>query len=230
MLIESHYSLRFVYKQCSTNTAVYFLKQKLRMNNFLLIGIGLLVIVGIFFLVTGSPDDSAVTQQDTNTPNTVPDPSDTGAMASPASEDEAMSSNSIVGVAANTDVVSTLVTAVTAADLVTTLQSGGPFTVFAPVNEAFAALPAGTVETLLQPENQADLQAVLTYHVVPGNVMAADLSDGMTVTTVQGEELTIGVQDGTVTINGNATVVAADVEASNGVIHLIDAVLLPPSQ
>ena len=119
----------------------------------------------------------------------------------------------------------TLVAAVQAAGVVDTLKGDGPFTVFAPTDEAFAALPNGTVETLLLPENKDQLVAVLTYHVVPGKVMSTDLSDGMTATTVQGGDVTIGTTDG-VTVNG-ANVVAADVAASNGVIHVIDAVILP---
>ncbi|MEL7012986.1 MAG: fasciclin domain-containing protein [Pseudomonadota bacterium] len=119
----------------------------------------------------------------------------------------------------------TLVAAVQAAGLVDTLKGEGPFTVFAPTDEAFAALPKGTVDTLLQPENKDQLVAILTYHVLPGKVMSTDLSDGMTATTVQGGDVTIGTEGG-VTVNG-ANVVAADVEASNGVIHVIDAVILP---
>lgn len=122
----------------------------------------------------------------------------------------------------------TLVAAVQAAGLEETLRGPGPFTVFAPTDEAFAALPEGTVETLLMPENQDQLIAVLTYHVVPGEVMAADAA-GATVelATVEGSNVTVdGTGDG-VTING-ANVVAADVDADNGVIHVIDAVILPP--
>ena len=117
----------------------------------------------------------------------------------------------------------TLVAAVTAADLEDTLKGEGPFTVFAPTDDAFALLPEGTVPTLL--ENIPQLTSVLTYHVVPGEVMAADLTDGMTVTTVQGDTLTIGTTDG-VTVN-DVNVIEADIEASNGVIHVIDGVLLP---
>lgn len=131
----------------------------------------------------------------------------------------------IVSLAVQTDILSTLVAAVQAADLVEVLQSEGPFTVFAPTNEAFAALPEGTVESLLLEENRDMLIAILTYHVVPGKVMSTDLSDGMSAETVQGGDVTIGVGDG-VTVNG-ANVVMADVEASNGVVHIIDAVILP---
>jgi uncharacterized surface protein with fasciclin (FAS1) repeats len=136
----------------------------------------------------------------------------------------------IVATASATPELSTLVAAVAAAELVETLQGAGPFTVFAPVNDAFAGLPAGTVENLLKPENKADLQGILTYHVVPGAVKAADLTDGMVVTTVNGKTITINVSDAGVSINGGAKVTMADIETSNGVVHVIDAVLLPASE
>lgn len=134
-------------------------------------------------------------------------------------------SKDIVDTAVAAGSFGTLVAAVQAAGLVDTLKGEGPFTVFAPTDEAFAALPKGTVDSLLQPENKDQLVAILTYHVVPGKVMSTDLSDGMTATTVQGSDVTIGTEGG-VTVNG-ANVVAPDVEASNGVIHVIDAVILP---
>lgn len=120
----------------------------------------------------------------------------------------------------------TLVAAVQAADLVDTLKSEGPFTVFAPTDEAFAALPEGTVENLLKPENKDQLIAVLTYHVIPGAVMSGDIAGKkLEVATVQGSELSI---DATMGVKvDNATVVSADIETSNGVIHVIDQVLLP---
>ncbi|MFV1874851.1 fasciclin domain-containing protein [Nioella sp.] len=132
----------------------------------------------------------------------------------------------IVDTAVGAGTFNTLVAAVQAAGLEETLRGEGPFTVFAPTDEAFAALPEGTVETLLMEENLDQLVAILTYHVVPGAVMSGDLSDGMMATTVQGGEIEIGTMGG-VTVNG-ANVVAADIEASNGVIHVIDAVILPP--
>ena len=132
----------------------------------------------------------------------------------------------IVDTAVNAGTFETLVAAVTAADLAETLKGDGPFTVFAPTDEAFAALPEGTVETLLKPENKDQLVAVLTYHVVPGKVMSTDLSDDMTATTVQGSDITIDLDNG-VEVN-EAKVVTADIETSNGVIHVIDAVILPP--
>lgn len=120
----------------------------------------------------------------------------------------------------------TLVAAVTAADLVATLSGPGPFTVFAPVDAAFAALPAGTVESLVSPENKGKLTGILTYHVVAGKVLSSDLSDGMKAKTVNGAEITITIAEGKVKVNG-AQVVLADVATSNGVIHVIDGVLLP---
>ncbi|WP_300032468.1 fasciclin domain-containing protein [uncultured Roseobacter sp.] len=132
----------------------------------------------------------------------------------------------IVDTAVNAGTFETLVAAVSAADLVDTLKSEGPFTVFAPTDEAFAALPEGTVETLLKPENKDQLIAILTYHVVPGKVMSTDLTDDMTAATVQGSEITIDLDNG-VMIN-DATVTSADIETSNGVIHVIDSVILPP--
>jgi uncharacterized surface protein with fasciclin (FAS1) repeats len=134
----------------------------------------------------------------------------------------------LVGLAASVDDLSTLVTAVKAAGLVETLKGEGPFTVFAPTNKAFEALPEGTLEMLLKPENKEKLVAVLTYHVVAGNYPAAKVKDGMTPKTVQGETIEIHVHDGGVKVNG-ARVIKADVTATNGVVHVIDKVILPPS-
>jgi uncharacterized surface protein with fasciclin (FAS1) repeats len=120
----------------------------------------------------------------------------------------------------------TLVAAVKAGDLVETLKSTGPFTVFAPTNKAFSNLPEGTVETLLKPENKSTLQTVLTYHVVAGIIKAEDLQNGQMLETVNGEKLKVSVKDGKVTIN-NSVVTIADVISSNGVTHVVDEVLLP---
>lgn len=123
----------------------------------------------------------------------------------------------------------TLVAAVTAADLGATLKGAGPFTVFAPSDDAFAKLPAGTVDELVKPENKEKLVAILTYHVVPGKVMSADIAGKtLKVKTVQGAEIDVDASNG-VSING-AKVVTADIEATNGVIHVIDAVIMPPAQ
>lgn len=132
----------------------------------------------------------------------------------------------IVDLAVQTEFLSTLVAAVKAGDLVDVLKGDGPFTVFAPTNEAFAKLPACTVENLLKPENKAQLVAVLTYHVVPGRIMSSNLKDGMKAKTAQGGEVTISLKNGKAMVN-TATVTAADIEASNGVVHVIDTVILP---
>ncbi|MDI3336252.1 fasciclin domain-containing protein [Defluviimonas aestuarii] len=134
----------------------------------------------------------------------------------------------IVDTAVEAGSFTTLAAALEAADLVGTLKGEGPFTVFAPTDDAFAALPAGTIDDLLKPENKDKLVAVLTYHVVPGAVMSGNLTNGMTATTVNGASVTI-MTEGGVTVNG-ANVTAADIGATNGVIHVIDAVILPPAQ
>ncbi len=133
----------------------------------------------------------------------------------------------IVGIASGNPDFSTLVAAVTAAGLVETLQGDGPFTVFAPTNDAFAALPAGLVDKLLLPENKDVLTKILTYHVVSGAVMAADVTAG-DVPSVEGSTIAVTVDGGKVMLNGSANVVATDIVASNGVIHVIDAVIVPP--
>lgn len=132
----------------------------------------------------------------------------------------------IVDVAADTPDLSTLVEAVTAAGLAETLQGEGPFTVFAPTNEAFAALPAGELDRLLKPANKAELAKILKYHVVSGEIMSSDLTNGQKAKTVEGGTLTVTINGNTVKVN-DATVVQADVPASNGVVHVIDKVLLP---
>jgi len=136
----------------------------------------------------------------------------------------------IVDVAASNPDFSTLVAAVKAAGLVDTLKGKGPFTVFAPTNAAFDKLPKGTVESLLKPENKDKLIAVLTYHVVAAKVMAADAVKLDKAKTVNGAEFTISLKDGKVFLNGTSQVVKTDLETSNGVIHVIDSVILPPEK
>jgi uncharacterized surface protein with fasciclin (FAS1) repeats len=131
----------------------------------------------------------------------------------------------LVAVAENAGSFGTLLAAAAAAGLVETLQSAGPFTVFAPTNEAFSKLPSGLVEALLKPENKDTLVKVLTYHVLPSEVHAADVAAG-DVATVEGSNISLTLGD-TVMINGSATVSATDIMASNGVIHVIDEVLVP---
>jgi uncharacterized surface protein with fasciclin (FAS1) repeats len=132
----------------------------------------------------------------------------------------------IVDIAAASDTFKTLVAALTEAELTEVLNGEGPFTVFAPTDEAFAALPEGTVEKLLLPENRETLVKVLTYHVVPGSITSDQIEAG-DVTTVEGSPATVAVTDGKVTVEG-AAVVEADILASNGVIHAIDKVIMPP--
>jgi uncharacterized surface protein with fasciclin (FAS1) repeats len=133
----------------------------------------------------------------------------------------------IVDTAVEAGQFTTLAAALGAAGLVETLKGPGPFTVFAPTDEAFAKLPEGTVETLLQPENRDQLTAILTYHVVPGTVMAADVVNVDEAETVNGEMLNVTVNGDTVMVN-DATVIATDIVATNGVIHVVDSVILPP--
>jgi uncharacterized surface protein with fasciclin (FAS1) repeats len=166
----------------------------------------------------GSDDDDTAT---TEAPATSEAPSTEDPMGSeaPAAED-------IVAIASANEDFSTLVAAVSAAGLVETLQGEGPFTVFAPTNAAFDALPAGLVDKLLMPENKDVLVKILTYHVVSGAIMAADVTAG-DVASVEGGMIAVTTNDGGVQVNG-ASVVSADIVASNGVIHVIDAVILPP--
>ena len=142
-------------------------------------------------------------------------------------------SRNIIQNAVNSKDHTTLVAAVKAAGLVDTLEGKGPFTVFAPTNAAFGKLPAGTVDTLVKPENKLTLTKILTYHVVPGKLEASDLSDGKKLKTVEGEELTVKKADGRVMIvdakGGTATVTIPNVNQSNGVIHVVDTVLMPAS-
>ena len=154
-------------------------------------------------------------------------PTEAAAEEAPAEAAADEAPGTIVDIAVGAGNFSTLVAAVSAAGLAETLAGEGPFTVFAPTDEAFAALPEGTIEALLA-DPEGALTQILLYHVVAGKVMSSDLSDGMTADTVQGSPISIAIADGTVKIN-DATVVAADIEASNGVIHVIDSVILPPS-
>jgi transforming growth factor-beta-induced protein len=146
----------------------------------------------------------------------------------PPSDGTAMESMDIVDTAVADGRFTTLVAAVQAAELVDTLKGEGPFTVFAPTDEAFAALPAGTLDSLLLPENQQQLTDILLYHVVPGRVMASDVTGLSSASTVLGQDVTVTVQDGSVFLNDNVQIIITDIETSNGVIHVLDAVLLPP--
>lgn len=194
------------------------------MQNILIVGAVVIIgVVGFFLLQSNTDSEPISIEEIAEVEPAMDDMMADDMMAAPVADD-------IVETAVATPELSTLVAAVVAADLAGTLQGPGPFTVFAPMNQAFAALPAGTVDTLLLPENIADLQAILTYHVVPGAVMAADLTDGMVVETVNGESIIINVSPAGVSINGSANVAIADIVTSNGVVHVIDAVLLPATE
>jgi len=163
------------------------------------------------------------TQQVAGKVKTAASPAPTGASPAPTA-----AGKDIVAIASGDAQFETLTKALGAAGLVTTLQGKGPFTVFAPTDAAFAALPKGTVENLLKPENKAQLTKILTYHVVPGSVVSTSLKSG-DVKSVEGSSLKVAVSTGKVTVGG-ANVVKADIKASNGVIHVIDKVLMPPNR
>jgi uncharacterized surface protein with fasciclin (FAS1) repeats len=146
----------------------------------------------------------------------------------PEKKSNVTADQNIVELAASQENLSTLVKAVQAAGLVDVLKGDGPFTVFAPTNAAFDALPDGVLEMLLKPENVNTLKSILTYHVIGSKVMSTDLSDGASAGTVEGSDVNISIDGSTVMVEG-ATVTTADVEATNGVVHIIDKVILPPS-
>ena len=177
--------------------------------------------------VAGSLVLAACGEDDNSAVETTAAAAETTAAASETTAAMTEEPGTIVDVASGNPDFSTLVAAVGAAGLVETLSGEGPFTVFAPTNDAFAALPAGLVDKLLLPENKDVLTQILTYHVVSGAVMAADVAAGE-VPSVEGSPIVVTVDGGTVKLNDSATVVATDVMASNGVIHVIDAVILPP--
>jgi uncharacterized surface protein with fasciclin (FAS1) repeats len=215
------------------------------MNNYVIAAIiGVLIIGGIVYI---SQDDSVSVQEQARMDQEARLKMEADARAKAAMDDKATMASDpdaeagvmvggammlptldIVDNAAKASNVTTVVAAIKAAGLVDTLKGPGPFTVFAPTNDAFAKLPAGTVDTLLKADMKADLTSILTYHVVAGRYTAADLKDGMTLKTVNGATLKVANVNGKVTINGSAMVQTADVISSNGVTHVIDTVLMPP--
>jgi uncharacterized surface protein with fasciclin (FAS1) repeats len=203
-------------------------------NNTLYIAIGVIVLIAIIGAVVYSMTMNKPADNKSND-NAMMQKSDDKMMSSDPNATvmvggAAMFKNKdIISNVVNAPNLSTLVAAVTAADLVTTLQGPGPFTVFGPDNDAFAKLPAGTVESLVKPENKTQLQGILTYHVVSGKLLAADLRDGQTLTTVNGATLMVSKSGNTIKVGG-ATIKTADVLQSNGVAHVIDTVLLPPAR
>ena len=140
-----------------------------------------------------------------------------------------ISEKNVVQIAEESKDHSTLVKAVVAGELVDALSNAGPFTVFAPTNEAFDKLPAGTLDNLLKPENKADLQSILQYHVSLGVFKTENMQDGQTIGQVNGDNITLSVKDGKVTLNGNVHILGS-VQASNGMVHIVDGVLLPPAK
>jgi uncharacterized surface protein with fasciclin (FAS1) repeats len=192
--------------------------------------IAAIVVIGGLTIYSTSHKDSMMADNNQNTMN-----NEDSMMASSTGGEQGVMvggalmvpSKDIVDNAVNANNVTTLVAAVKAAGLVDTLKGPGPFTVFAPTNDAFAKLPAGTVDTLLKPENKAKLVDILTYHVVAGAYTSSMLTDGLTLKTVEGKELTFTRKNGQLYINGTAMVQTADVISSNGVTHVIDTVLLP---
>ena len=180
--------------------------------------LSLLMIFALFIAACGSTETAAPAVEVAPTEEVMPT-----AEVMPTEEP---ASNSIVDIAVNDGRFKTLVTAVTAAGLAETLSGEGPFTVFAPTDDAFAALPAGTVEALLE-DPQGALTNVLLYHVVDGKVMASDVAALTAATSLSGEEIAISASDAGVFLNENVAVIITDIEADNGVIHVIDTVVLP---
>jgi transforming growth factor-beta-induced protein len=185
-----------------------------------------IVLVSVFVLLLAACDSMPAANQE-------PEGSIQEPMIVPTGTPEPMALDTIVDIAVADGRFTTLVAAVQAAGLVDTLKSEGPFTVFAPTDEAFAKLPAGTVDALLEAENRQQLADILLYHVVLGKVMAAEVVglDGQSVdTALEGAHVAIAVDGGNVILNGEVMVIITDIEAENGVIHVIDAVLLPPAE
>ena len=179
---------------------------------------------GLVLTACSSSDDETAAEPAASEAAAVEADADDMAEDAEMADEAPASAGTIVDIAAGTDGFATLVAAADAAGLIETLSGEGPFTVFAPTDDAFAALPEGLVDALLLPENKDVLAKILTYHVVPGTVMAADIVDG-DVATVEGQTVTLSTMDG-VKVN-DATVIQADIVADNGVVHVIDAVIVP---
>ena len=179
---------------------------------------------GLVLTACSSSDDDTAAEPAASEAAAVEADADDMAEDAEMADEAPASAGTIVDIAAGTDGFATLVAAADAAGLIETLSGEGPFTVFAPTDDAFAALPDGLVDALLLPENKDVLTKILTYHVVPGTVMAADIVDG-DVATVEGRTVTLSTMDG-VKVN-DATVIQADIVADNGVVHVIDAVIVP---
>ena len=187
--------------------------------------ISLFVIVTFSIFLFSSCDSGETNAQNSNAATTTAAAKDGG--QSTVQDD--ISEKNVVQIAEGSKDHSTLVKAVVAGELVDALSNAGPFTVFAPTNEAFDKLPAGTLDNLLKPENKADLQSILQYHVSLGVFKTENMQDGQTIGQVNGDNITLSVKDGKVTVNGTAHVIAS-IPASNGIIHVVDAVSLPPKK
>jgi len=185
----------------------------------------LFVIVTFSIFLFSSCDSGETNAQNNNAATTTAAAKDGG--QSTVQDD--ISEKNVVQIAEGSKDHSTLVKAVVAGELVDALSNAGPFTVFAPTNEAFDKLPAGTLDNLLKPENKADLQSILQYHVSLGVFKTENMQDRQTIGQVNGDNITLSVKDGKVTVNGTAHVIAS-IPASNGIIHVVDAVLLPPKK
>jgi uncharacterized surface protein with fasciclin (FAS1) repeats len=207
---------------------------KLQRHSYLIqrtVGLAAIVAAGMVALPLSAetrPEASVIDAQPSIAAPKPASESPAGTVATPGdSAAPTAAAGTIVEVASGSETFKTLVAALTEAELTETLSATGPFTVFAPTDAAFAALPDGTVEMLLKPENRAKLVKILTYHVVPGAITSDKIAAG-DVNTVEGSPVTLAVADGKVTVGG-ANVTQADIEASNGVIHAIDKVIMPPS-
>ena len=187
--------------------------------------ISLFVIVTFSIFLFSSCDSGETNAQNNNAAATTAVAKDGG--QSTVQDD--ISEKNVVQIAEGSKDHSTLVKAVVAGELVDALSNAGPFTVFAPTNEAFDKLAAGTLDNLLKPENKADLQSILQYHVSLGVFKTENMQDRQTIGQVNGDNITLSVKDGKVTVNGTAHVIAS-IPASNGIIHVVDAVLLPPKK
>jgi len=202
------------------------------MNKTILIAVAVIVLIGGAVMLLSMNNKPATT---TTTETKSQDSMNTDSASNDSMEKDGVMvggalmtpDKDIVDNAVNSKDHTTLVAAVQAAGLAETLKGKGPFTVFAPTNAAFAKLPAGTVETLVKPESKQQLTGILTYHVVPGAYRASDITEGMTLETVNGQSLTFTMKDGKWWINNSAMIDIADIVSSNGVTHVIDTVLMP---
>ena len=182
-----------------------------------------ILFVSVLFLCSSCNNSSTTQNEQTSSDNNTTVP------GGQENVNDTISQKDVVKVAAGSKDHTTLVAALKQADLVTSLSNAGPFTVFAPTNAAFDALPKGTVDELMKPEKKEDLQNILQYHVLLSAMKAESFQDGQTLSMVNGDNVTVNVKDGKVTLNNNVHIIAS-VQASNGIVHIVDGVLLPPAK